>query len=511
MTLRAPEPAPAGATLEELAHEVGGATVQGDPGTRVNDVRHDSRAVEPGDLFVARRGLRSDGRAFLADALARGAAAVACDEALALPVPVLVVKDPEGALGPMSSLVWGHPTWALDVVGITGTNGKTTTAWLVEHCLRATGSRPGLLGTVEHRFEARRWPALHTTPEADDLARRFGCMRDLGATHAVMEVSSHALSMKRVAAVQFTVAALTNVTQDHLDHHGTFEAYADAKRSLFLSYGPGRTVLNVDDAVGAGLARELDGAMTVSARGAPARVRVVAGGPTAHGVDAHVETSAGVLPLRSPLVGAHNVENLLVALGILRALGLPYADALLALRDARGAPGRLEVVGLPGVALPFSVLVDYAHTPDALERVLTTLRATTPGRIVCVFGCGGDRDPSKRAPMGRAVGRAADVAILTTDNPRSEDPGRIAEAAAAGLREAGLRDTPGADDARGWFAVELDRRRAIRRAVELGREGDLVLIAGKGHETWQEVRGVRTPFDDREEARGALRQRFPGA
>jgi UDP-N-acetylmuramoyl-L-alanyl-D-glutamate--2,6-diaminopimelate ligase len=495
--------------LEELARELGAASVLGDPTTRVRDVRHDSRAVEPGDLFVVRRGLKNDGRAFLADALTRGAAAVACEEPLALPVPVLVVADPEAALGPLSSLVWGHPTWGLDVVGITGTNGKTTTAWLVEHALRETGARPGLLGTVEHRFEDRRWPALHTTPEADDLARRLGAMRALGATHAVMEVSSHALVMKRVVAVQFTVAALTNVTQDHLDYHGTFEAYADAKRSLFLAYGPGRAVLNVDDPVGAELALGLEGAMTVSARGAPARLRVVEGGATATGVDAVVETSAGRLPLRSPLVGAHNVENLLVALGVLRALGRSWPDALRALEGARGAPGRLERVTLAQATLPFSVLVDYAHTPDALERVLTTLRSTTPGRLLCVFGCGGDRDPSKRAPMGRAVGRAADLAWLTTDNPRGEDPGRIAADAAVGLREAGMRETSGTPDGRGWFFVELDRRKAIRRAVAEVQPGDVLLLAGKGHETYQEVRGVRTPFDDREEARGALRQRFP--
>ncbi len=501
---------PRGATLEDLSREVPGAVVHGDAGTRVRDVRHDSRAVESGDLFVVRQGRRADGRDYVRDALARGATALAASAPMEVPVPVVVVPDPESALARMSSFVWAHPTWTLDVVGITGTNGKTTTAWLTEQALTATGARPGLVGTVVHRYGGREWPALHTTPEADDLARRFAAMRDDGATHVVMEVSSIALTLKRVDAVRFRVAAFTNVTQDHLDFHGTMEAYTAAKRSLFDAHGPGASVLNVDDPIGADIARSVPGAITHSARGHAATLSVVRGGQGAHAIDALVRTPEGDVALRSRyLFGAHNVDNLLTALGILGALGIPYAAGARALEAAASAPGRLERVEGP-VPVGFTVLVDYAHTPDALERVLTTLRAATEARVVCVFGCGGDRDPAKRGPMGAAVGRRADIAVVTTDNPRTEDPAAIAHAAADGLRVAGMTEVRGRLPGAREFVVEPDRRAAIALAVDLARPGDVVLIAGKGHEGYQEVHGVRAPFDDRDEARAALGRRVSG-
>lgn len=496
------EPRPRGATLGEIARELGGAWVLGDEGTCVGDVRHDSRDVTPGDLFVARRGRRDDGARFVADAIGRGASAVLSDRPLSQGVPCVVAPDVELALAVASSHVWGHPTWTLDVIGITGTNGKTTTAWLLEHALRALGTRVGLLGTVTHRYGDRAWPALHTTPEADDLARRFGVMRDLGATHVVMEVSSHALALGRVAAVRFRAAALTNITQDHLDFHGTFEAYVEAKATLFTDRGPGASVLNADDPSGARIAARLASPMTYSAQGRGATLRVIRGGAHAQGVDAAVMTPEGEVALRSSLRGAHNVENLLAALGILGSLEIPYARAAEALADARGAPGRLERVVPPSADLGFDVLVDYAHTDDALARVLQTLRSTTPGRVICVFGCGGDRDRAKRPRMGEAVARGAHVGVLTTDNPRSEAPEEIARDVLPGLR-AGMREASGAPG-EGEFAVVLDRTEAIGVAVGLARPGDVVLIAGKGHETYQEVRGVRTPFDDREVALGAL-------
>ncbi len=493
-----------GATLSDLARELHDARVVGDPATRVRDVRHDSRAVTPGDLFVARAGAKTDGARFAHDAIARGAVAVVSPAELAVAVPQIVVADVEGALALMASYVWTHPTWVLDVIGITGTNGKTTTAWLVEHALVALGARPGLLGTVAHRYGALSWPALHTTPEADDLARRFAAMRDAGATHAVMEVSSHALALKRVGAVRFRVAALTNITQDHLDFHGTMGRYIAAKRSLFEAWGPGASVVNVDDPVGADLARTLRGAIAYSARGAEATLRVIAGGARHGGIDATVRTPEGDVRLVSPLAGAHNVENLLAALGILGALEFPYARAVEALSSAKGAPGRLERVTPTAGSACFDVLVDYAHTPDALERVLASVRATTPGRVVCVFGCGGDRDRAKRPLMGAAAARGADVVIVTSDNPRTEDPGAIAEAAAEGVRAQGFRAVTDGAPARGEFATVVDRRAAIAMAVALAEAGDTVLLAGKGHETWQELHGVRTPFDDREVARAAL-------
>jgi UDP-N-acetylmuramoyl-L-alanyl-D-glutamate--2,6-diaminopimelate ligase len=496
------DPQPRGATLQELAGEIVGATVVGDASTRVRDVRHDSREVGPGDLFVARRGQRDDGARYARDAASRGAAAVLCDHPVEAGIPCVVAPDVERALALASSHVWAHPTWTLDVLGVTGTNGKTTTAWLVEHALRAVGARPGLLGTVSHRYGDRVWPALHTTPEADDLARRFGVMRDLGATHAVMEVSSHALALGRVAAVRFRVGALTNITQDHLDFHGSFERYVEAKASLFTEHGPGAAVLNVDDDSGRAIAARVVEPITYSGRGAEATLRVIRGGAHAEGVDAVVRTPEGDVTLRSALRGAHNVENLLAAMGMLGALEVPWARAAGVLADARGAPGRLERVTTPREALPFDVLVDYAHTDDALARVLQTLRATTRGRVICVFGCGGDRDRAKRPRMGAAVSRGAHVAVLTTDNPRSEAPEAIAADVLPGLREA-MREV-GTSPGAGEFAVILDRAEAIAAAVSLARAGDVVLVAGKGHETYQEVRGVRAPFDDREVAARAL-------
>ncbi|MFO0646615.1 MAG: UDP-N-acetylmuramoyl-L-alanyl-D-glutamate--2,6-diaminopimelate ligase [Polyangiales bacterium] len=498
------QPGLRGATLGDLAKELHDARVIGDPETRVRDVRHDSREVTTGDLFVARPGTKTDGARFTLDAIARGAVAVASPTELAVPVPQIVVPDIEGALAFMSSYVWTHPTWVLDVIGITGTNGKTTTAWLVEHALRKLGARPGLLGTVAHRYGSLTWPALHTTPEADDIARRFAAMRDAGATHAVMEVSSHAIALKRVGAVRFRVAALTNITQDHLDFHGTMERYIAAKRALFEELGPGASVVNVDDATGADLARTVPGAISYSARGADATLSVRSGGARHGGIEAEVQTPDGVLTMRSPLAGAHNVENLLAALGILGAMDFPYARALDALSDAKGAPGRLERVTPTVGSARFDVLVDYAHTPDALERVIASVRATTPARVICLFGCGGDRDRAKRPLMGAAAARGADVVIVTSDNPRSEDPAEIARAAAEGVRGEGMSEAKGAHPAQGEFVVALDRREAIGLAVSIARDGDTVLIAGKGHETTQEVMGVRAPFDDRDEARAAL-------
>ncbi len=483
--------------------------MRGSPSTVVRDVRHDSRDVREGDAFVARRGQRDDGLRHVNDAIARNAGAILSDRDVPGDVPLLFVPDPEFALAAASSAAWRHPSFTLEVVGITGTNGKTTTAWLIEHALEKLGNPTGLLGTVEHRFRDLHWSASHTTPEADDLARRSAAMRDAGATHLVMEVSSHALILKRAHSVRFRVAVLTNVTQDHLDFHGDFEAYAAAKRSLFLERGPAVSVVNVDDAVGRSIVGKVTPVIGYSARGAEgATLRVAESRLDAQGIQARVESPHGTLTLRSPLVGMHNLENVLAALGTLIALDIPAADAAAALADAVGAPGRLERVTLGADTRP-AVFVDYAHTPDALERVLAALRATGPGRIVCVFGCGGDRDPSKRAPMGAAVARGADIAIVTTDNPRTEVPATIAAMAVAGLVAANVPPVEVeqlAHASRGYL-VELDRRAAIALAISNARESDVILVAGKGHEPYQEVHGVRTPFDDRIEARNALQAR----
>ncbi len=501
-----------GLRLDELARDLPmGADIVGDASVRVLGVRQDSRAVEPGELFVARRGAKVDGARFVRDALERGAAAVMGTRASLPPeglrVPVVLVDDPAAALGFAASAVYGHPSFSLEVVGITGTNGKTTTAHLVRAAIDGALGRPscGVLGTLGHGFGDWRATSEHTTPEADEVARSMAEMLSRGATHVAMEVSSHALAKARVRAVHFRVAALTNLTQDHLDFHGSMDAYAEAKARLFTELGSGAAVLNVDDAFGRELvSRAKAPSVRVSARTdaavstaeiAPRHVRL-----DASGTEATVRTPAGDVRITSRLVGAHNLENLLLALGVAHALDLDLGRAAAALSRAQAPPGRFE--RCDGEDDDVTVLVDYAHTPDALVRALEAVRAVTAGRVWCVFGCGGDRDPTKRAPMGEAVARRADVTVVTSDNPRTEDPRDIAAAVVAGVREARVE-----------AVVELDRRKAIDFAVRSAARGDAVLIAGKGHEDYQISGTKKHPFDDRIEARRALeeRRRFPGS
>ena len=489
-----------GLRLDELTREIpGGGSVVGDATVRVRGVRHDSRTVEHGDLFVARRGERADGARFVADAVARGAAAImgtaGTVDASAAGVPLVVVSDPAVALAYAASAVYGHPSFSLEVIGITGTNGKTTTAHLVRAAVDGALGRPscGILGTVGHSFGDWREAAEHTTPEADDVARTMVSMRGLGATHVAMEVSSHALELGRVRAVRFRVAALTNLTQDHLDFHASMQAYADAKARLFLELGPGGAVLNVDDAFGRELAGRVRAPLVrVSARvGTEADIVPVQARIDARGIEATVRVPGGEVQIASRLVGAHNLENLVVALGVAQALELDLTRAAAALSGELGAPGRLERCDGPGDDV--IALVDYAHTPDALARVLDAVRAVATGRVWCVFGCGGDRDATKRGPMGQAVASRADVAVVTNDNPRTEDPAAIADAVIAGVRAGGKEPL-----------VELDRRKAIDLAVRSASQGDVILVAGKGHEHYQIVGTVKHAFDDRTATRAAL-------
>lgn len=494
------------ARLLDVVRELTSSVVRGPRGweeVTVTGVHHDSRAVEPGDLFVAREGGRVSGLTFIEGALQRGARAVITGTnalATSLPVPIIEVDDVPLALAVASAVVYGHPTFGVDVIGVTGTNGKTTTALLVRAMIDAAGGRCGTIGTLGSSFEGRTRPSLHTSPEADELARIMRDMRDHGATHVTMEVSSIALAAKRADAVRFRVAAFANLTQDHLDYHGTMEAYADAKARLFTELSPSACAINVRDAFGRELVRRLGGEAPVVAFSSATDEGDPDVYPAAlemhdRGIRMTVKSPLGDVILDAPLVGAHNVENLLCAVAIGVCLGFDPKVIGEGLSSDVRVPGRLERCDVPDRD-DVSVLVDYAHTPDALDRVLASVRPFTRGRLVCVFGCGGDRDASKRPLMGRAAADKADFSYVTSDNPRSEDPRAIVEQILPGLAGAPTQ-----------YAVELDRRVAILRAVAEARPGDVVVIAGKGHETYQII-GARTfAFDDREVAREALAAR----
>jgi len=501
--------------LDALVRELGpSATLEGDASVVVTGVHHDSRRVQRGDLFVARKGTGADGAKYVQDARNRGARAILAARGMISSadagLPVISVGDAMEGLALAASAVYGHPSFGLEVIGVTGTNGKTTTTHLLRSAIDGACGRPrcGLIGTVMHAFGDMRIEAAHTTPEADDLARLMLAMKREGATHVAMEVSSIALALGRTRAVRFTVAALTNLTQDHLDFHGTMAAYGEAKEKLFLEYGPHTSVVCVDHEFGRALLPKLSGPrVRVSAEpDADADVKPTRLNLSARGIAGEVRTPEGTFALRSPLVGAHNVENLVVVLGCISALGLDVPRALAALASDVGAPGRLERCDEPGDDV--IVLVDYAHTPDALARALDALRAVAKGRIVCVFGCGGDRDPHKRGPMGSAVAERADVAIITSDNPRTEDPAVIAEPIIGAVSASSLpRITVGEVPKTRGFLVELDRSRAIEVAIANAAAGDIVLVAGKGHEDYQIIGTEKRHFDDREHARAALVRR----
>ena len=497
-----------GARLATVALELGGlrdsVTVTGNDETRVHDVQQDSRRVSPGDLFVARLGAGPDAHARMAEyidqAIAHGAVAVlraASSKALSVPSIEVPPEKLRAAIGIAASAVHHHPSYVVEVVAITGTNGKTTCSTLLADALDALAQRAAcaLVGTIGVRLGGETRPTTHTTPEGDEVARVLAWARGRGASHAAMEASSHALDQGRLAGTRVRVAAFTNLTQDHLDYHHTLEQYGAAKRRLFDEMHPGDSVINVDDAFGASLAKEITGdVIRVSTTGNDAEIAVESSAIDANGIRATIVTPRGRCTLSSPLLGAHNLDNLALALGVLVALEIDPQRAADALATSRGARGRLELASDPSQGQPV-VLVDYAHTPDALSRVLATLRPLTRRRLICVFGCGGDRDPGKRAPMGRAVASGADVAYVTSDNPRTESPEAIIDAILEGMPDASRR------------VVEVDRARAIELAIQSASADDVVLIAGKGHEDYQVVGHEKRPFDDVAEARRALGSR----
>lgn len=488
-------------------------SVHGDETVIARGIRHDSRAVEAGDIFVALAGTKQDGGQFALDAIERGAVAIVTERPpqtstdASLPVPVVVVEDGLLALANIARLIYDDPTAQLQVVGITGTNGKTTCAYLVEQLLLALGQAPAVIGTVNFRGPGGTRPATHTTPMADDLMRLARWAVDTGASHLVLEVSSHGLDMRRVDGVAFDVVAFTNLSQDHLDYHGDLEAYAATKRRLFTGLVSGHAVVNVDDAEGRRIAALYSGSLLTASRGdvADASLRVLESSGDRRAIRLRVQTPGGSVELRSQLTGAHNVDNLLTALGCGIALGFSAPEVAAALGDATGAPGRLQRVEHPDDVLVF---VDYAHTPDALEKVLDSCLELTDGRLIALFGCGGDRDRDKRPKMARAATRRAALSVVTSDNPRGEDPAAILRDIVAGIAEQDAAEIDEAAALRGedGFVVVRSRRRAIGVAVGAARRGDTVVIAGKGHEKVQIVGDQRLPFDDVDEARRAILQ-----
>jgi UDP-N-acetylmuramoyl-L-alanyl-D-glutamate--2,6-diaminopimelate ligase len=488
--------------LSELARRIGAARWVGREDPDVLGIAYDSRRVKPRDLFVCVRGFQRDGREFLPDAVARGAvAAMVEEEALpgVRPLPAVVVPSPRIGMARAATALADYPSRALALVGVTGTNGKTTTTYLVESILRAAGWKTGVLGTIGCRIGTKMVPVGHTTPEAPDLQALLRQMVEAEVRAASMEVSSHALALGRTLGCEFDVGVFTNLTQDHLDFHPDLEDYFQSKARLFTEYPrdsekPFTAVINWDDPFGVRLAEQSRGGVTTYGTGERAGLRATAVTAAPARIEYTLTGEGTSHRVRLPIGGLFNVSNSLAAIGAARALGIEWEAILDGLAGAVGVPGRFEPVA---EGQPFSVIVDYAHSPDGLENVLASARALAPRRLAVVFGCGGDRDRTKRPLMGGIGARLADRVYLTSDNPRSEEPEAILRDIQAGI----------ALEQRSRTSVEPDRRAAIFAAVAEAGEGDIVVIAGKGHETYQIFPTGTVHFDDREVAREAIRAR----
>jgi len=476
-----------GVRLATLAAEIGGARIVGDSAVEVGSLAYDSRKVGPGTLFFCVPGEKADGHEFGAAAVEAGAVGLVVERELEVDVAQVVVSDARVAMAPLAARFFGDPSGELRVVGVTGTNGKTTTAFLIREVLEAAGIQAGLLGTVRQVVGGVEEEVERTTPEAIELQATFRRMLEAGDRACVMEVSSHALALHRADAILFEVALFTNLTQDHLDFHRDMEDYFQAKRLLF-EMGPKVAVVNVDDEYGRRLAGEFD-CVTFSAEGGEADFSAAEVSYDAGGAQFEVDG----IKVRTGLPGHFNVANATGAFAAARQLGVSAGTAAEGLARAEGVPGRFEPID---EGQGFAVLVDYAHTPDSLENVLRAARRLSEGRVLSVFGAGGDRDRDKRPKMGRAGAALSDLAIVTSDNPRSEDPRAIIAEIMGGIEN-------GAEN----VEVEPDRRAAIALALRRARPGDTVVIAGKGHEQGQEFeQGRKLPFDDREVAREELRR-----
>ena len=479
--------------LKDLLNGIKVLELCADPELEIEHVAYDSRKVQPGGMFVAIAGFASDGNRFIPMAISKGAAVVVTAKKPVLDVPYVLVESDRLALALIGTNFYGHPAKSMKIIGITGTNGKTSVTLLLKQVLEAClGAKVGLIGTMGNMIGDEHIPSERTTPESFELQGLFARMRDAGCTHVVMEVSSHALTLDRVGGVKFDVAAFTNLTEDHLDFHKTMDAYCDAKAMLFERCG--KAVINVDDSYAH---RMLEKAkcpvITCSVRGN--------GNLNARDLQLHAQgirfTVAPVIEksveVSLPIPGKFTVYNALTVLGVARSLGIRLDAAAAALAKARGVKGRIEVVPTPGK--DYSILIDYAHTPDGLENVLSSVKDFCKGRLISVFGCGGDRDPIKRPIMGEIGVKLADFAIITSDNPRTEDPLAIIDDILAGVKPS-----------MGPYVVVPERRTAIRYAMDIAKKDDIIVLAGKGHETYQEINGVKYHLDEREEVAAHLEE-----
>ena len=457
--------------------------------TEISGVFYDSRKVQPGSLFVAITGFAADGNRFIPMALSKGAAAVVTAKKPEEDVPYVLVDNDRLALA-MLGINWhGRPAERMTLIGVTGTNGKTSTTLLLKQVLETCrGAKVGLIGTMSNLIGDEEIPTERTTPESFDLQELFARMCDAGCTHVVMEVSSHALTLDRVGGVHFDVAAFTNLTEDHLDFHKTMDAYCDAKAELFARCD--KAVINVDDNYAPRmLAKAKCDVLRTSCYDADlyAREAVL----QSEGVAFTAVRGSEEVPVRLPIPGKFTVYNALTVMGIALQLGIGLEESAAALRNAQGVKGRMEVVPTPGK--DYSVLIDYSHTPDALENVISSVQDFCQGRVITAFGCGGDRDPIKRPIMGEIGVKLSDIAIITSDNPRTEDPEAIIRDIVAGVKEE-----------YGMYKVVCDRRAAIRYAMDIAEKDDIIILAGKGHETYQEINGVKYHLDEREEVAAHL-------
>ena len=470
--------------LKELLATVDVLECGAEPDLEITGIAMDSRKVNPGDLFVAISGFNSDGNRFIPMAMGKGAAVVVTAKKPAQDVPYILVPSDRKALAQCAAALYDHPSKAMTMIGITGTNGKTSVTWLLKQVLEYTcGAKVGLIGTMENHIGDVVEEALRTTPESNELQQLYARMRDAGCTHCVMEVSSHAITLERVAGVHFDVAAFTNLTEDHLDFHGTMQSYCDAKAELFRRCD--KAVLNADDSWYDHFAAAAScPVLTTSAKVATGLyakdVTLLSDGIRFTAVYGEEEASVCV-----PIPGKFTVYNVLTVLGVALQLGIGLQDAATALGKVQGVKGRIEVAPTPGK--DFTVLIDYAHTPDGLENVLSSVRDFCKGRLIAVFGCGGDRDPIKRPIMGKIGVELADLAIITSDNPRTEDPMTIIS-----------HICKGADEAAGSYKVIENRVKAIGYARDIAEKDDIIVLAGKGHETYQEIMGVKHHLDERE-------------